>query len=123
MLQMRARGFALRDKFSDVLKGLALREEIEDYQPFSVVEKSSAGEAKIKELINEKSKSLSIEAPIDDRIKIMIEKFSKIGITQSELESHLGHELLTVTSEEIKQLQEFYKLMKEENKDDKKQGT
>jgi len=31
MLQMRARGFALRDKFSDVLKGIAIREEVQDY--------------------------------------------------------------------------------------------
>jgi hypothetical protein len=37
MLQMRARGFALRDKFADVLKGIAMREEIEDY----VIEASS----------------------------------------------------------------------------------
>jgi hypothetical protein len=31
MLQMRARGFALRDKFADVLKGIAIREEVQDY--------------------------------------------------------------------------------------------
>ena len=31
MLQMRARAFALRDAFADVLKGIALREEVEDY--------------------------------------------------------------------------------------------
>lgn len=31
MIQMRARGFFLRDKFADVLKGLAIREEVEDY--------------------------------------------------------------------------------------------
>ena len=30
MLQMRARGFALRDAFADVLKGLQCREEVED---------------------------------------------------------------------------------------------
>lgn len=30
MLQMRARAFALRDKFADVLRGIACREEIED---------------------------------------------------------------------------------------------
>lgn len=30
MLQMRARGFALRDGFADVLKGLNIREEVED---------------------------------------------------------------------------------------------
>lgn len=32
MLQMRARGFALRDKFSDALKGLITAEEARDYQ-------------------------------------------------------------------------------------------
>lgn len=32
MLQMRARGFALRDAFSDVLKGLVTAEEAQDYQ-------------------------------------------------------------------------------------------
>lgn len=31
MLQMRARSFALRDAFADVLKGLNMREEVEDY--------------------------------------------------------------------------------------------
>ncbi|MBL4691724.1 MAG: hypothetical protein JKY92_00115 [Magnetovibrio sp.] len=31
MLQMRARSWALRDVFSDVLKGLKIREEVEDY--------------------------------------------------------------------------------------------
>lgn len=31
MLQMRARAFAIRDQFADALKGLAVREEVEDY--------------------------------------------------------------------------------------------
>lgn len=31
MLQMRARGFALRDAFGDVLKGISMTEEIQDY--------------------------------------------------------------------------------------------
>lgn len=31
MIQMRARAFCLRDNFADVLKGLAIREEVEDY--------------------------------------------------------------------------------------------
>jgi hypothetical protein len=31
MLQMRARGFALRDRFPDALRGIKLREEVEDY--------------------------------------------------------------------------------------------
>jgi hypothetical protein len=33
MLQMRARGFALRDAFADRLAGLYIREEVEDYRP------------------------------------------------------------------------------------------
>ncbi len=32
MLQMRARGFCLRDGAADVLKGMAIREEVEDYE-------------------------------------------------------------------------------------------
>lgn len=32
MLQLRARGFALRDVFPDALKGLVTREEVEDYE-------------------------------------------------------------------------------------------
>ncbi len=32
MLQMRARAFALRNVFSDALKGLSIREEVEDYE-------------------------------------------------------------------------------------------
>lgn len=36
MLAMRARAFAFRDKFSDALKGIQFREEVEDY---SVIEK------------------------------------------------------------------------------------
>lgn len=32
MLKARARGFNLRDQFADVLKGLAIREEVEDYE-------------------------------------------------------------------------------------------
>ena len=34
MLRLRARGFALRDKFPDALKGLVSREEASDYEPF-----------------------------------------------------------------------------------------
>lgn len=38
MLQMRARGFALRDAFPDVLKGLVTAEEAQDYPTYSVAE-------------------------------------------------------------------------------------
>lgn len=37
MLQMRARAFALRDGFADVLKGLSIREEFDDVEPTPTV--------------------------------------------------------------------------------------
>lgn len=36
MLQMRARSWALRDSFPDALKGLGIREEVQDYVPRNV---------------------------------------------------------------------------------------
>lgn len=59
MLQMRARGFALRDKFSDVLKGIAMREEVEDYQIIeNKEEKKNEAKEKISLLIAEKHNEL-----------------------------------------------------------------
>jgi len=41
MMQMRARGFALRDRFPDALRGIKSREEVEDYIDGEVVYKDS----------------------------------------------------------------------------------
>ncbi len=57
MLQMRARGFALRDKFSDVLKGIALREEVEDYNIVDVTPK--AAQEKLSGLLADKHNDLA----------------------------------------------------------------
>lgn len=43
MLQMRARAFAIRDQFADALKGMSVREEVEDYDN----KKSKAQELKV----------------------------------------------------------------------------
>ena len=51
MLQMRARGFALRDKFPDVLKGLHAREEIEPEQYMGQVEVMSSA-ATLREILD-----------------------------------------------------------------------
>jgi len=42
MLQFRARSFALRDSFPDALKGIGIREEIEDIRPANVREVAPA---------------------------------------------------------------------------------
>lgn len=44
MKQMRARGFALRDKFADVLKGLIAREEAIDITPMAEIHSEQPGE-------------------------------------------------------------------------------
>ena len=41
MLQMRCRGFALRDKFPDALRGIKSREEVEDYIDGEIVKPTS----------------------------------------------------------------------------------
>ena len=46
MLQMRARAFALRDVFPDVLKGLKIREEVEDYSNPKQESRQNADDAK-----------------------------------------------------------------------------
>jgi hypothetical protein len=61
MLQMRARGFALRDKFSDILKGIAMREEVEDYQVVNIVENKTESQNKIATLIADKHNELSLK--------------------------------------------------------------
>lgn len=51
MLQMRARGFALRDRFPDALRGIKLREEVEDYIDGEVVaEKTANGLSRTEQL-------------------------------------------------------------------------
>lgn len=61
MLQMRARGFTLRDAFSDVLKGLNIREEVEDY----TIEKEIASPAENSQtLIEELQQQLNAEVPV-----------------------------------------------------------
>lgn len=43
MLQMRARAFALRDGCADMLRGIQVREEVEDYQQVRVVQPAPSG--------------------------------------------------------------------------------
>ena len=67
MLQMRARGFALRDKFSDILKGIAMHEEVRDYNIIeSESERKEIAKEKISLLISEKSVKKELENKIRD---------------------------------------------------------
>jgi hypothetical protein len=67
MLQMRARGFALRDKFSDVLRGLIIKEEAEDY-PSNKVNYSKVENAKNVEGVTIENEYQSNDLVNDDQI-------------------------------------------------------
>jgi len=86
MLQMRARAFALRDKFADVLKGIAMREEILDYQEIeshTKEEKIQKGNEIVSALIEDKYTVESTENAEVNSIICIIEN----ALTMEELKS------------------------------------
>jgi len=100
MLQMRARGFALRDKFSDVLKGIAIREEVQDYQvvDISKTDNKKSATDKITNLIeNKKSPLLEISAQIEKATTI--KELIEIGL----------HAAKTLPEENKEKMRELYK--------------
>lgn len=75
MLQMRARSFALRDGFADVLRGLRIREEVDDYEPIrdvtpkvDLVAKLNGTEAPgfSRDFVEEEISQMSSDQPPDD---------------------------------------------------------
>lgn len=95
MLQMRARGFCLRDLFADVLKGLTVLEEERDTQQLKQVNDAPAKSEKasrVNDFIQDAEVVESIDDPVIDAqlkqtapgIKAMIQKMSECG-TQQEL--------------------------------------
>lgn len=65
MLQMRARGFALRDTFADALSGVSLAEEAQDIKPAVTLKEEKNVEAK-EELIALLSKPTPIECSVNE---------------------------------------------------------
>lgn len=66
MLQMRARGFALRDAFPDVLKGIAIREEAQDYREIDITPPPPQVPADNRELLNSLKASATTRSCVDD---------------------------------------------------------
>lgn len=80
MKQMRARGFALRDKFADVLKGIRILEEVQDYEvidappPMPMPKRitPSAQEAQIVDVRTENENQAAAESqPPDEALKVL----------------------------------------------------
>jgi len=67
MLQMRARSWALRDRFNDVLGGLSIREEAMDIEPDQPLEASPGWAALGKEAADEPTEAARVVADSDAR--------------------------------------------------------
>lgn len=67
MLQMRARGFALRDSFADALGGVRFAEEVEDYEVKDITPKQNPQDIKqdLKALVDKNKAEQNI--PLDNR--------------------------------------------------------
>ncbi|MCT4654266.1 MAG: recombinase RecT [Cohaesibacter sp.] len=85
MLKMRARAFALRDGFADILRGLSIREEVEDYPERQTRSQGSLSER----LAAKKQEEPTDEGFNQDSINQQIENVSK---TQSEPEDAIDVE-------------------------------
>lgn len=66
MLQMRARAFAMRDLFADVLKGIAIAEEVRDYPADSNPHTAAALEATLKQPMR-KSEATAFDKSIEQK--------------------------------------------------------
>jgi hypothetical protein len=61
MLQMRARGFALRDVFADALKGMNMVEELEDYPQEQTVQGSRVPVAQVVDMAAKSAQELALK--------------------------------------------------------------
>lgn len=120
MLQMRARGFALRDSFPDALKGIISREEAEDYPSEPIINADNSKATYIKNLITHSNVENTAIISEDEIIseKIEFETFSKM-ISQAANAEALNFVVekiknFTGTADEIENLRKMYKIRKEE---------
>lgn len=63
MLQMRARAFCIRDKFADALRGISIREEVEDYEIKEIKSRVVPYRKQVDKI--EKNENLKLENIID----------------------------------------------------------
>lgn len=71
MLQMRARGFALRDAFADVLKGIVTREEAADLPPIDVTHSADAQVAEMEAQAVRQIAELKEQKKVDRRAELL----------------------------------------------------
>lgn len=109
MLQLRARGFALRDVFPDVLKGLYVAEEARDMppaEPRDITPKDTAAPktrvAAVKEKVTKK-----IAAPKDDGDQPSMDDRIRTAMTERALKA-IGEEIMLLETSEQDRLRDAF---------------
>lgn len=122
MLQMRARGFCLRDSFADALKGLNVAEEVSDYQVIECKTINENQPEKIlqlqKKIDDQKNKENDSEKTDQNSLENRVEKalafFKKKGIEEEKILAYFGIKSKSeITIENISVLQKVLQENKE----------
>jgi len=110
MMQMRARGFALRNRFPDALKGIKSREEVEDYieAEYSVVEdKGSRSDILKKDYLKKTGK-------VDDKETVPEDTFNEDQLSEEKAKANdMSSPVVENAEEEIKTYTEIKRLLDE----------
>ena len=128
MLQMRARAFALRDKFSDVLKGLGMVEEAQDYESLepkhismpkeiaeiqTKAETFSAQEGEVVPQPQTTTETATPEKSVDLRIAAAKNKFlQEYKVDGDIIDRYLEWHKLPSVSDQYMKLQETWRMLK-----------
>jgi hypothetical protein len=119
MLQMRARGFALRDQFADALKGLISTEEARDYP----TKNNKVVEKEIREDVAEIIQNDVVDIVENDDVYSQICDSIKSCETNEELKivaDLIGEKKSVLTEDEINQARQFWIEKKQEIKEGEK---
>jgi hypothetical protein len=111
MLQLRARGFALRDSFPDALRGIITTEEAQDYPtgPTELPEgRTGFGLKKQEPKVIEAKVEYVVPDDVADRRKRAVEWFIKRGATEAQLAAYCGKENVEgIGADELANLREL----------------
>lgn len=102
MLQMRARGFALRDSFPDALKGLITVEEAQDYP--------EAAQPQVKDIPKNPLDAIAPPKPIEETYEVLEDADDKVDATAQEPETET-----TVLVAEVVEIQDTTPVENEED--------
>ncbi len=127
MLQMRPRGFALRDNFADSLKGIKLVEELQDSSENDFKSKNSSSSARdaLNELLPEKKEPIIINNVLEDKkhddsaFKYILEKLSLATTKESRIKVKMEASNINLTD---LQKEEFNKEYENSKKNEEKKN-